>query len=419
MILFFVSPDFSITKAQNGSGAFSDSLLTLCKKNFNEGLYRAAVDLYKDAYIHKLSPEELFYFGLSYNNLRETVKASRYFQKAVETAPEHKGYRIQLARNYSQLGKTFEAIGSYQTVIDSDSNNVTAYYELGLIYYDIKDYDNAVKMFSRNVTLNKNDFLSSYYLGSSMMLSPNPNLAEPAMKHLEHSVALNPEYVPSVALLASSKFNIQKYYDANALYGIAIRLRPKNAEFYFKSGLCNEKLKFYIEAVEKYTRAIELNPNDPNYYDHLGFVYFNLNKYDSALSAYKRAILIDDNPTYFLNLGFTYAKMDSLKKTIESFQKALSLMALDKIGNICNQIGAVYYRQKNYKEAKLSYEKALMYYPDNIDAQFYIAMINEKLMDWKNARLAYQKVIKMAKDDSLQTERLDYSSKKIQELKKK
>ncbi len=412
MILFFAQPLVNVVHAQKSQNNFNDSLLTQCKKNFNEGLYKEAIKLYGNMDFEKLSAEELFYLGLSFNNLRETIKASQYFKKAVEILPEHKGYRIQFARTLSQLGKTDEAINNYQTVVESDSTNVTALYELGLIYFDTRDYKDAIGIFNRLVSLNSNDFLSSYYLGYSMMLSTNPEFAETAIKHLESSVALNQSYIPAISLLASSKFNLQKYYDANALYSMAIKLRPMNADFHFRSGMCYERLKLYSEAANQYSKAVALDSNEANYFDHLGFVHYNLNNFDSAVAAYKMAASIDDNPTYFINLGFTYAKMDSIKRSIESFQKALALMPIDKIGNIYNQIGAVYYSKKNYKEAKSAYEKSLLYYPGNIDAQFYIALINDKLMDWKNANLAYKKVIELAADDSLQTERVNFANKR-------
>lgn len=405
--------------AQSYSKAFSDSLLTLSKKFYNEGLFKEAVEVYKEVNSDKLSAEELYFLGSSYNNLRATIKASQYLAKAVELTPDQNGYRLQLARLLSQLGKTNEALANYNVIVRNDSNNVTALYELGLIDFDRKEYGKAIQMFDKLYKLNGNDFLSSYYLGYAMLMSPDPNAAELATKHLEHSVAINPEYIPAISLLASNKFSLQKYYDANVLYSMARKLRPENADFHFKSGLCYERLKLYREAANFYTNAVLLDTNDANYFDHLGFVHFNMGNYDSAVTAYTKAAALDDNPTYFVNLGFAYAKMDSVKRSIESFHNALKLMQLNKIGYIYNQIAAVHYSKNNLKESKKNYEKALIYNPGNIDAQFYIAMINEKLKDWKSASLAYKKVIELAADDSSQLERINYSKKRIKELKRR
>jgi len=406
-----------IGHAQNGSKPFNDSLLTLSKKFYNEGLFKQAVEVYKDAGFEKLSAEELFYLGLSYSNLRGTIKAVQYFTKAVELVPDHNGYRLQLARLLSQLGKTNEAVSNYNVIVQNDSNNVTALYELGLIDFDKKEYGNAIQIFNKLVKLNENDFLSSYYLGYAMLMSPDPNAAELAAKHLEHSVAINLEYIPAISLLASNKFSLQKYYDANVLYSMARKLRPENADFHFKSGLCYERLKLYQDAANLYSHAVVLDTNDANYFDHLGFVHFNMGKYDSAVIAYTKAAALDDNPTYFVNLGFVYARMDSVKRSIESFHNALKLMQLDKIGYIYNQIAAVHYSKQNLKESKTAYEKALIYNPGNIDSQFYIAMINDKLKDWRNASIAYKKVLELAAGDSLQLEKIKYSDKRIKELK--
>lgn len=404
---------------QNDFKQVSDSLSTLCKKFYNEGLFKDAVDVYKDTGFEKLSAEGLFYVGSSYNNLRATIKASQYFRRAVELAPGHNGYRLHLSRLLSQLGKIDDAISNYNFIIQSDSNNAAALFELGLLHFDKRDYNNSIRLFTKLVKLNEGDFLSNYYLGYSKLLTPNPAIAEQATADLKHAVALNPDYLPAVSLLASNQFSLQKYYEANALYNIARKLRPENADFHYKSGLCSERLKFYRDAANLYSKAASLDSNDANYFDHLGFVYFNMSMYDSAVAAYKIAASLDNSPTYYVNLGFTYARMDSIKKSIAAFQKALQLMPFDKIGNIYSQIAAVHYSKQNLEAAKAAYEKTLIYNPSNIDAQFYIAMINEKLLDWRNASLAYKKVIKLAGDDSTQTERINYSKKKLKELKRK
>lgn len=415
-LVLFVLFGASNSYAQNEIRTINDSLLTICKKFYNEALFDSAVKVYEETAFEKLGAEESFYLGLSFNSLRETIKASHYFQRAVDLAPNHNGYRLHLARIFSQLGKTSNAISNYNIIVQSDSNNVTALSELGLVNFDRKEYNTSIQLFTKLVQLNNNDFLSSYYLGYSMLLAPNPVIAEQATKHLEHAVALNPDYVPAVSLLASNQFSLKKYYEANALYSIARTLRPENADFHYKSGLCYERLKLYQEAANLYSKAVELDSNDAGYFDHLGFAYFNLGNYDSAASAYKIAASLDENPTYYINLGYTYSRIDSVKKSIESFQKALQLMPFDKISGIYNQIAAVHYSKQNLKEAKAAYEKALIYDPGNIDSQFYIAMINDKLMDKRNASSAYKKVIELAGDDSTQTERKIYSQKRIKEL---
>lgn len=416
-VLFAVNSIIII--AQNNSTTFRDSLITLSKKYYNEGLFKEAVEVYKDTDFDKLSAEELFYLGLSYNNLRATIKALQYFTKAVELAPVLNTYRLQFARLLSQLGKTNDAVANYNVIIQSDSNNVTALYELGLIDFDRKEFEKAIKIFSRLIKLNNNDFLSSYYLGYAILMLPDPNAVELAMSHLEHSVAINPEYIPAISLLASNKFSLQKYYEANSLFSIARKLRPDNADFHFRSGLCYERLKLYRDAANIYSKAVVLDSNEANYFDHLGFVYFNMGYYDSAVAAYTKAASLDENPTYFVNLGFAYARMDSVIKSIEAFHNALELMQLDKIGYIYNQIAAVHYSKQNLKESKAAYEKALIYNPDNIDAQYYIAMINEQQRNWRSASLAYKKVIELAAGDSLQIDKIKYAEKRIKELKRR
>lgn len=403
--------------AQENQKVFSDSLLSLCKKYFNESSYKKAITLYDNKSFDKLSGEELYYLGLSYNGLHDLQRAVRYFKGAAASTPQITGYKIQLARTLNQLSKTGEAQNIYKQIIEIEQLNVTALYELGLIYVARQKYDDAIPIFQKLIEINRDDFLSNYYLAYAIQ---NSDKQLDPQKYLEICLSINPEFAPAMDLLGWNLLTNKKYPHALSLFNLAKSLYPGNSDFHYKSGLCYEKMSNFRDAAKCFQKSILLDASNPFYRDHLGFAFFQLGVFDSSITAYKEAIHLDPkNPSHYMNLGYVYAKTDSVKKSIESFTKALDLFPQNKMAEIYNQIAAINYSKNNFKEAKATYEHALLFSPNNADTQFYLALINDKLTDYKNASLRYKKFIELAADDSLLTGKLDFATKRIKELKRR
>ena len=117
-----------------------------------------------------------------------------YYQKAIELMPAATEPKWGIIYPYTKLENWTEVEKNYVAVLKIDPKNVTANYNLGLIYYYRKDYISAKKYFDISLNLfpfNYNNLLMSawanYFLGNkneasvlfnkTLLCSPNDKSA--------------------------------------------------------------------------------------------------------------------------------------------------------------------------------------------------------------------------------------------------
>ena len=134
--------------------------------------------------------------------------------------------------------------------------------------------------------------------------------------------------------------NEYKYKEAFEVYAKAIKMKPDDAEIYFRSGIAGEQLTGYIAlAILDYSKVIELNP---------------------------RAYLLAES---YKRRAFLYEKQQEYNKALQDIDKAIELN-YDDVAFLYKYRGDLYTKVKNYTEAIASYTKAISLKPDDAEAYF-------------------------------------------------
>lgn len=110
-----------------------------------------------------------------------------------------------------------------------------------------------------------------------------------AVKHFSKAISMDPNRVKGYWYRGDSFFAMKNYPDAISDYTTAIELEPGNYRFYKKRGDCYYNTEQYALSEKDYTKCIELNPKDSIFWLYRGDCYRKLNRSDSACSDYKRA----------------------------------------------------------------------------------------------------------------------------------
>jgi len=92
-------------------------------------------------------------------------QAKLYFEKAVQLKSDYSTARFQIAMVYQAQGKTTEELQALEDAKKSSPNDVGLAFQIGIIYYQQKDYQKAKTELERALGLNSNYANAIYFLG--------------------------------------------------------------------------------------------------------------------------------------------------------------------------------------------------------------------------------------------------------------
>ena len=178
-----------------------------------EGSYEKAVEMYEEA--HKRNPTSP---GLLLTRAHlerahgENTRAREYIAKSLALKPDYTDARFLLAQIAIQENNVPQALTSLNTATVVDPNNAGLFFQLGLLYYDTEDWQNAVGAFERALGLTGGSFANAqYFLGLSHAELGNRS---DAIEQFEVLVEANPDNQEVATVLSNLKLG------RRALYGI-------------------------------------------------------------------------------------------------------------------------------------------------------------------------------------------------------
>jgi len=137
----------------------------------NAGRYGEAIDVLEEA--NRLLPDDpdiMMTLGGALIMARKWTRAERFLEEAVEKHPENARLWLNLAAailgrlETSPRYRQDRAIEAYKKAIELDPVAPSAHYNVGLIYADRKDWDQAVRWFEDAVRANPADKDARWWL---------------------------------------------------------------------------------------------------------------------------------------------------------------------------------------------------------------------------------------------------------------
>ena len=162
------------------------------------------------------------------------------------------------------------------------------YYELGVLYKENDDFDNALKSFKKSIELNPKHSMAWYEIGIV--------------------------------------YEQQKNYDeAIKSYTESLRIK-EHSEAFQSLGVCYLKKGMLKEAYRNLVKAMILNPNKYTIYNNLGAVMEKLGNYDSAIQMLEIGTKLNPKNTIgFYNLAIALDKKGDFGNAIPNYEKAVEL----------------------------------------------------------------------------------------------
>lgn len=314
-----------------------------------------------------------------------------------QTIEEMLAQGIQFQRN-NQL---VEAEAAYHQVLALDPQQPDAIHLLGMLAYQIGDYDLAVDLIKGAIEISPYVPIFHNNLGNAYLRLRRFADAEDAYRQALDLDPHYPEALYNVAQLMADKGDVDGAIEA---YRQLLKAEPNFVEAYNNlAGLLRERGELQ-QAMENYRRAVELNPSYVFARENLagclceqGKSYHSEKDFDGALQRYQEAIEVypDGADSYFqagralqdkkeyveavkyygaalklqpdlgevyFNLGLALKKAGQLEEALAAFKKAVELK--DHIYQAHCQMGNTLRQLHRLEEAEAALRKSIALKPD-------------------------------------------------------
>jgi tetratricopeptide (TPR) repeat protein len=230
--------------------------LGICRTKL--GQFDAAIAAFLEA--QKAQPKDLkvnFSLAEAYEKAGQFDKAEAVYNILAEINPvDAKTYHRQSFRIYDLAGNNERAVTPAKKVIDLEPKNEMNHYYLGLTYFKLQKYDEAIAAFQQGLTL-KPDFAHAWFQ------------------------------------IGSAYFNQKKFKEAAAAYKEYAELSPDDPSGWLSIGVSFMQLKDHESALEPMKKSVELKPDNAVAQFNLAIVYINLKDNFSAKEIYNKLVTLD------------------------------------------------------------------------------------------------------------------------------
>ena len=248
----------------------------------------------KDSLLRNYADTEI---AMNLQRMDKNVEAIARLNEVLVRDPKNTDALITLAgiyRSNSQYTQSAETYGKVLELLpEADPNNWRIYYDRGITYDHLKQYDKSEVDFRKALTLSKDDSAVLNYLGYSM---------------IDRGVNLD---------------------EALAMVKKAVSLKPNDGFITDSLGWAYYTLRDYEQAVTYCERAVDLVPSDPIIAEHLGDVYWKVGRKLEAKFQWQHAL---DNHPEAADVPRMQGKMkEGLPETVEAKPADKTLPAPDDV----------------------------------------------------------------------------------------
>jgi tetratricopeptide (TPR) repeat protein/tRNA A-37 threonylcarbamoyl transferase component Bud32 len=250
-------------------------------------------------------------------------------------------------QNYDRPENIEKAIGAFQSALQIDPNDASAYSGLGEAYLH------------RFGISNQTQWVSS------------------AREACQKAEALDQKLATTHTCLGRVA-NVTGQYGSGAReFALALSQDPANDEAYQGLAFAQEHMGKTNEAESTFRRAISLRPQYWAGYNWLGNFYFNQGRYPEAAKAFAQAVaLVPENFMSTSNLGGAYLLAGDYLKGIDALKRSIAIRptyaALSNLGTAYYYLGQFDDSARSFKEALKLDQSDYMPWGNLGDAEFWV-----------------------------------------------
>lgn len=319
--------------------------------------------------------------GYCYLMVGDKAKAEKYYLKANLIQPQNLQVLFSLGSISIGRGNTEEAKKYYEEIVKLDSNNFSAYKQLGGLHPE--------------------------------------GLSIQKLKYLEKANRLNP-------IDADIVFDLSEMYSKMHMLNLVERiLKPalqadsnnlRLLKIQLPMFLANSKLD---EAIRTGEELFALGDSTAFVLNNLGKVYYLKNEFQKSLDYFKKVSMLssDDKESLFYNMALCYRGLKDYLPAVSYLKRAIDAGISKNIVIYYTKMGESFEQAGKFESAAATYKKGA-FFDDDGNLLYILAQIYDKKLNQKtNAILTYTQVLKSLPNTEGNKPAKDYIIKRIEELK--
>ena len=315
-------------------------------------------------------------------------------------------YHFSKARLLDDQGQSSQAIEEYQKALQDDPNNSLIYSEMAASYLRNNRLREAVDTAQKAIQADRDNIeahklLTTVYLQvigrANAQQPPSANTINSAIHEFEEIIRIDPTERQSLLMLGRL-YQIKGDRDKAAeIYKQFLGIEPGSEEGITALAKLHMDAGNYKEAIELLDDFVKQRPDSDSALQTLGEAYSATQEYDKAANAYKRASELDPDDIEIKKAEAQAEFLaDNLADAAKLYEDLLKTEPDDAVARL--RLGQIYRRQMKYDLAHENLQKAVEAFPDNIEVQF-----NLVLLDRDEGRL--EEALKLANDLLKKTEK--------------
>ena len=212
-------------------------------------------------------------------------------------------------------------------------------------FLDNREFQKCEIIYWQILELDSNDFTAYYNLGNALAQQGN---FDTAIDCWQNAIALKPDYIEAYEECGIVCQKLEDFESAIACYSKALELKPDNYQTAYNLGLCFSFVGRGEEAIACFQTAIQLKPDSTQPYGDLGYLLLQKGQLDDAIQLFNQAIPVTFLESYLKTYDLfndNACFLKSLHFQPDSFDTFFYLAKIIEKNNILPEIATIIYKK--------------------------------------------------------------------------
>ncbi len=344
--------------------------------------------------VQKLAPDDespvLMLSTLATRN-NHADRAEKLLRAFIAKHPDALRVNLALGRLLIQRKQLFDAILVYQNIARISGDNSAILRQLGMLYFQNKNYAEAEKTFRHLVDRHPDD-MNRFYLAASLEAQGKSAEAETLYARIDRT---SPLAIEAQVRLASIEINRDELEQASKRLQQVIKAQPEHLDAHMMLSSIRVSRKQYQKLLDETEPLMGVSKLPSQILFNRAIALEHFKRYAQSDAMLNRIIKRYPNHSEALNfLGYSYALRGvHLKQARVLIQRALLQKPND--GFYLDSLAWVYYKSGDYAKAAQTQRQALKQVPDDAVMHEHYGDILWRNGDLKGARTAWRQAIDM------------------------